>query len=60
MTAAEAEAFLAACHQRLSCTREQAEVALDGERWIVGFVQGAPCKSSIAEHNSAERSRFDG
>jgi len=42
MTAAEADAFLAACHARLDFARMHAEIVVDTARWRVGFVQGAP------------------
>ena len=44
MTDADAEIFLAAGHSRLDMTRESSEVAIDGERWIIGFFEGAPCR----------------
>ncbi len=44
MTDADAKTFLAAGHSRLDMVRESSEVAIDGERWIIGFFQGAPCR----------------
>ena len=44
MTTAEAEAFVVAAHSRLEFCRLPGEIMVDGERWIVGFVQGAPSK----------------
>jgi len=44
MTTAEAEAFVVAAHSRLEFCRLSGEIMVDGERWIVGFVQGAPSK----------------
>ena len=46
MSAADAEAFLAASHARLDFARRHGEIDIDGERWIVGFVQGAPYKET--------------
>ena len=42
MSDEEAETFLAAGHKRLDYIRLSAEIAVDQERWVVGFVQGAP------------------
>jgi hypothetical protein len=42
MTDADGEAFLAAGHAQLTYTRTNFEIAIDGERWVIGFVQGAP------------------
>jgi hypothetical protein len=42
MTDGDAEVFLAAGHARLDLVRETGEIAIDGERWIIGFAQGAP------------------
>jgi hypothetical protein len=42
MTDGDAEMFLAAGHARLDLVRETGEIAIDGERWIIGFAQGAP------------------
>lgn len=42
MTEAEAEAFIAAGHQRLDFARMRGEIAIDGKTWILGFAQGAP------------------
>jgi hypothetical protein len=42
MTDREAEAFLAASHARLHFMRASAEIAIDDEGWVVGFVQGGP------------------
>jgi hypothetical protein len=39
---ADGEAFLAAGHAQLTYTRTNFEIAIDGERWVIGFVQGAP------------------
>jgi len=43
MTTPEAEAFIAACHRRLEFARVNTEIVVDDRRWLVGFVQGAPC-----------------
>jgi len=48
MTPAEVESFLALSHARLAFVRSHTEVAIDGERWLVGFVQGAPCRQAMA------------
>ncbi len=48
MTPAEVETFLALSHACLAFARSHAEVAIDGERWLVGFVQGAPCRQAVA------------
>jgi hypothetical protein len=42
MTAAEAEAFLAAGHARLAYCRTTARIVVDDARWLVGFAEGAP------------------
>ena len=42
MSAADAQAFLAAAHERLNFARCHAEVAIDDQRWMIGFVHGAP------------------
>ena len=42
MTAAEVEAFIAAGHARLKFARYCMEIAIDADRWVVGFAQGAP------------------
>ena len=42
MTAAEAEAFIAADHARLDFARYCMEIAIDADRRIVGFAQDAP------------------
>ncbi len=46
MTATEAEAFVAASHHRLEYCRMASEIVVDGEKWLVGFVQGAPLKGA--------------
>jgi hypothetical protein len=46
MTAAEAEVFIAAAHARLEFARCSSQIAVDGEHWNVGFVQGAPKRIS--------------
>ena len=46
MTATEAEAFVAAGHHRLEYCRMASEIVVDGEKWLVGFVQGAPRKAA--------------
>ena len=43
---AAAEAFVAAGHQRLEYCRMASEIVVDGEKWLVGFVQGAPRKAA--------------
>jgi hypothetical protein len=43
MTEQEAEAFLAASHARLRCAHT--EITIDGVRWTIGAVRGAPCKT---------------
>lgn len=47
MTAAEAETFIARSHAALDYGRCHTEIAVDGERWLVGFVQGAPCRRGV-------------
>lgn len=42
MSQTDALRFLAAAHARLSFTRTRGEVAIDGTRWVIGFVGGAP------------------
>jgi hypothetical protein len=42
MTERDAQIFLAAGHARLDFVRESGEVAIDGERWMIGFARGAP------------------
>jgi hypothetical protein len=44
MTADEATAFLAAGHARLHDARDSSQIAIDGEYWLIGFVQGAPSR----------------
>ena len=46
MTATEAEAFVTAGHHRLEYCRMASEIVVDGEKWLVGFVQGAPRKAA--------------
>ncbi|MGE4043331.1 MAG: hypothetical protein AB7F35_00655 [Acetobacteraceae bacterium] len=46
MSEAEAHAFLAASHNRLSIVRLQAEIVIDETRWVIGFVRGAPMRST--------------
>ena len=46
MTAAEVEAFVAAGHVRLEDRRMASEIIVDGDRWLVGFRQGAPRKAT--------------
>jgi hypothetical protein len=53
MTEPEAQAFLAASHHRLDFVRSSAEILIDSERWIVGFVQGAPCRIAPAKADIA-------
>jgi|HubBroStandDraft_5_1064220.scaffolds.fasta_scaffold451818_2 hypothetical protein len=36
--------FIHAAHGRLEAVRSHAEISIDSERWLVGFVQGAPQK----------------
>jgi hypothetical protein len=36
MTDADGEAFLAAGHAQLTYTRTNFEIAIDGERWVIG------------------------
>ena len=61
MTVAEAEAFIAAGHARLVFARYFMEVTIDADRWIIGFVEGAPKRlAAVAEPTlrlSAERWR---
>ena len=42
---------LAAGHHRLEYCRRASEIVVDGEKWLVGFVQGAPRR---AAQNSAK------
>ena len=42
MSPEEAETFLTACQKRLDCIRLSAEITIDHEHWVVGFVMGAP------------------
>lgn len=53
MTEREAQAFVAASHQRLDFVRSSAEIVIDSERWIIGFVQGAPCRLAPAKADVA-------
>jgi hypothetical protein len=46
MTAAEVEAFVAAGHVRLEYCRMGGEIIVDGDKWLVGFLQGAPRKAA--------------
>jgi hypothetical protein len=46
MSEVDAARFLAASHDRLTYVRRAGEIAVDGKRWIVGFVQGAPFRKS--------------
>ena len=57
MSAADAEAFLAASHARLDFARRHGEIDIDGERWIVGFVQGAPYKETARNLNQTPMRR---
>ncbi len=40
MTAADADAFLAAVHARQNFARRSSQIAVDDERWMVGFIHG--------------------
>ena len=44
MTADEAATFLAAGHTRLEYARDSGQIVDDDERWLIGFVSGAPRK----------------
>jgi hypothetical protein len=44
MTSAEAEIFLTESHARLEFCRSASEIAIDEDRWLVGYVRGAPCR----------------
>jgi hypothetical protein len=44
MTVTEAEQFLAASHARLDFAKMQSEIAIDENRWTIGFVRGAPSR----------------
>jgi hypothetical protein len=44
MTVDEAATFLAAGHARLEYARDSGQIVIDGERWLIGFVRGAPSK----------------
>jgi hypothetical protein len=44
MSAEEVDAFLAASHKRLDYARLSAEVMVDQECWVIGFIQGAPLR----------------
>jgi hypothetical protein len=52
MTADEAAAFLAAGHSRLAYARDSGQIAIDGEHWLIGFVQGAPSRLAKAGSTS--------
>ena len=45
MTAAEVEAFVAAGHVRLDYCRMASEIIVDGDKWLVEFLQDAPRKA---------------
>ena len=50
MTEAEAAAFIAASHARLVFARYCVEIVIDADRWIIGFVEGAPKRlEAVAE-----------
>ena len=59
MTDADAKTFLAAGHSRLDMVRESSEVAIDGERWIIGFYPGRAMPTRLAQSKPA-RFRIDG
>lgn len=42
MSHTDAVRFLAAAHARLDFMRTRGEIAIDGTRWVIGFVGGAP------------------
>jgi len=42
MSHGDAVRFLAAAHARLDFARTRGEIAIDGTRWVIGFVGGAP------------------
>jgi hypothetical protein len=44
MTAAEAEAFLAASHAQLVFGRSSSHIVIDDQPWLIGFVRGAPMR----------------
>jgi hypothetical protein len=46
MSPDDAAAFLAASHARLAFTMGHDEITIDGERWVIGFVRGAPYRQS--------------
>ena len=49
MSQAEAEIFLAASHARLNFCRCTAWITIDDERWVVGFVAGAPRRQAAQD-----------
>jgi hypothetical protein len=44
MTMTETEAFIGAAHSRFEFCCRSCEIIVDGERWVIGFAQGAPRK----------------
>jgi hypothetical protein len=44
--------FMAASHVRLSYVRRTGEIAIDGERWVIGFVHGAPFRNRIFKRDN--------
>lgn len=48
MTAADAQRFLQAAHNRLDYQRSQTQIIVDDVAWIVGFVRGAPYRAPEA------------
>jgi hypothetical protein len=42
MSDSEATSFVQAAQARLDYSRSQASICVDGTRWVVGFVRGAP------------------
>ena len=45
MSEDEARTFIAAGHVRLEYARMHCQIVVDQERWLIGLVQGAPCKT---------------
>jgi hypothetical protein len=44
MTDSEANLFVQAAHARLEAFKSSCEIAIDDDRWLIGFVRGAPCR----------------
>lgn len=57
MSAHEAALFLSAAHDRLHFAKCSCELAIDGERWLVGFVRGAPMRVGEVRDGPLRRTR---